>query len=139
MSVTIDGEYSRYLYTIFNYVDGLEDPLKYDDDILLETLYEVGAYWTPAYFRGEWEKDLMIAAVAFDMEGNPSRVYREKFYLTREGAAPAQEFVDYYMSRGSTSALSADNRCVKSAVVAPQLKPRVERVAHDRKMHFFKK
>lgn len=139
MSVNIDGEYSRYLYTIFNYVDGLEDPLKYDDDILLETLYEVGAYWTPAYFRGEWEKDLMIAAVAFDMEGNPSRVYREKFYLTREGAAPAQEFVDYYMSRGSTSALSADNRCVKSAVVAPQLKPRVERVAHERKMHFFKK
>ena len=139
MSVSIEGEYSRFLYTIFNYVEGLENPAVYSDDVLLDTLYEVGAYWTPAYFRGEWEKDLMIAAVAFDMEGNPSRVYREKFYLTREGAAPAQEFVDYYMSRGSTSALSADNKCAKSAVVAPQLKPHVERVAFDRKMHFFKK
>jgi hypothetical protein len=90
MSVSIEGEYSRFLYTIFNYVEGLENPAVYSDDVLLDTLYEVGAYWTPAYFRGEWDKDLMIAAVAFDMEGNPSPIYRHKFILTREGAGDAQ-------------------------------------------------
>lgn len=120
MYVTIEGEYSRFLYTIFDYVDGLEDEAKYSDDVLLETLYEVGAYWTPAYFRGEWEKDLMIAAVAFDMEGNPSKVYRKKFYLTREGAAPAQEFVDYFMGGSSASVQSAQPKKELNVADAPQ-------------------
>lgn len=136
MYVTIEGEYSRFLYTIFNYVEGLEDEATYGDDILLDTLYEVGAYWTPAYFRGEWEKDLMIAAVAFDMEGNPSKVYRKKFYLTREGAAPAQEFVDYYMGRSSASVLSVGNGLYNSTVDVPALRPRVERVGSEHKMSF---
>ena len=139
MYVTIEGEYSRFLYTIFEYVDGLEDQTKYGDDILLETLYELGAYWTPAYFRGEWDKDLMIAAVAFDMEGNPSKVYREKFYLTREGAAPAQEFVDYYMSSSSASALSASKNLYNNTVDAPKLKPRVERSGAEHKLRFQKR
>lgn len=136
MYVTIKGEYSRFLYTIFEYVDGLEDGTKYSDDILLETLYEVGAYWTPAYFRGEWEKDLMIAAVAFDMEGNPSEVYREKIYLTREGAGPAQEFVDYYMGGRSASTLSVANGLYNNTVKAPNPRASKERKATERKVHF---
>ena len=140
MYVTIEGEYSRFLYTIFNYVDGLENETKYGDDVLLETLYEVGAYWTPAYFRGEWEKDLMIAAVAFDMEGNPSKVYREKFYLTREGAAPAQEFVDYFMSGSSASALSVGKRAYSDVMAAPAMVyPSVERLGAVNKLQFTKR
>ncbi|MBR2428723.1 MAG: hypothetical protein IKB15_01930 [Alistipes sp.] len=50
-----EGEYSCLLYTIFNYVDGLEDETMYSDDVLFETLYEKGAYWTLTYFRGEWQ------------------------------------------------------------------------------------
>lgn len=134
MSVSIEGEYASFLYTIFDYVDGLEDPAKYGDDILLESLYEVGAYWTPAYFRGEWDKELMIAAVAFDKEGNPSKVYREKFYLTREGAAPAEEFVEYYMS-GNTSSISAKHvssprSC--ATVATPMLKMMTKHECHER-------
>ena len=136
MYVTIQGEYSRFLYTIFEYVDGLEDETKYSDDLLLETLYEVGAYWTPAYFRGEWEKDLMIAAVAFDMEGNPSKVYREKIYLTREGAGPAQEFVDYYMGGRSVSTLSVANGLYNNTVKAPNPRASKECKATERKVHF---
>lgn len=136
MSVTIEGEYSRFLYTIFDYVDGLEEPSQYSDDVLLESLYEVGAYWTPAYFRGEWDKDLMIAAVAFDMEGNPSRVYRERFKLNREGASPAQEFVDYYMSSSSVSAQSLSGSMCNDTIEAPELSSRVERVGSEHKMRF---
>lgn len=120
MYVTIDGEYSRFLYTIFEYVDGLEDPAVYSDDVLLEPLYEVGAYWTPAYFRAEWEKDLMIAAVAFDMEGNPSKVYRKKIYLTRDGAGDAQEFIDVYMGGSSSSVKSVKPKRELGTSDAPQ-------------------
>jgi len=120
MYVTIDGEYSRFLYTIFEYVDGLEDPAVYSDDVLLEPLYEVGAYWTPAYFRAEWDKDLMIAAVAFDMEGNPSKVYRKKIYLTRDGAGDAQEFIDVYMGGSSSSVKSVKPKREHGTLNAPQ-------------------
>ena len=136
MSVSIEGEYSQFLYTIFNYIDGLEDPAKYSDDVLLETLYEVGAYWTPAYFRGEWEKDLMIAAVAFDAEGNPSRVYREKFFLTREGAGDAQEFVDYYLGSSSLSANSGPKSDVQSTAKAPEIGLRSKHLSSARKVTF---
>jgi hypothetical protein len=111
MGVNIEGEYSSFLYTMFEYVDGLEDANKYSDDLLIDNLYNVGAYWTPAYFRGEWDKTIMIAAVAFDNDGNPSPVYRSVHTFTRDGAGDAQEFVDNYMS-SITTALSMDSLVV---------------------------
>lgn len=104
LTVRVEGSYSGYLYTIFNYVEGLEDPEVYSDDRLIDNLYEVGATWSPAYFRGVWDTPLMIAAVAFDYDGNPSPVYRECFTCTHEGAGDAQEWIDYYMGTITTYA-----------------------------------
>jgi hypothetical protein len=129
MSVTIDGEYSSFLYTMFEYVDGLEDAEQYSDDLLIDNLYNVGAYWTPAYFRGEWDKTIMIAAVAFDYDGNPSPVYRSVHTFTREGAGDAQEFVDYYMGTINTSALSAD-KATKNTLSIENIN-----ITHKRKHH----
>jgi hypothetical protein len=103
MSVNVEGEYDGFLYTMFSYVEGLENPEIYSDNLLIDNLYNVGAYWSPAYFRGEWDKTIMIAAVAFDYEGNPSPVYRSVHTFTRDGAGDAQEFVDYYMGTITTS------------------------------------
>ena len=139
MSVSIEGEYSRFLYTIFNYVEGLENPAIYSDDVLLDTLYEVGAYWTPAYFRGEWDKDLMIAAVAFDMEGNPSPIYRHKFILTREGAGDAQEFVDYYMgSISSVKSVGVKSNAYIATSDAPKIELRTKSEGSSRGVKFVK-
>lgn len=102
--VRVVGDYSSYLYTIFDYVEGLDDPEKYDDNVILDTLYGVGTYWSPAYFRCVWDTPLMIAAVAFDNAGNPSPVYRERVTLTRDGAGEAEEFIETYMGGSSTSA-----------------------------------
>ena len=124
MSVDIQGESSGYLYTIFTYQEGLEDPEQFSDDLLIDNLYSVGANWSPAYFRGQWDVEMMIAAVAFDKEGNPSPVYRERFICTREGAGDAQEFVDYYMGTiktyASTYSTSSreDKLCLNSLVIA---------------------
>ena len=124
MSVNIQGESSGYLYTIFTYQDGLEDPELFSDDLLIDNLYSVGANWSPAYFRGQWDVEMMIAAVAFDNEGNPSPVYRRRFICTRDGAGDAQEFVDYYMGTIKTyaSTYSASSRedklCLNSLVIA---------------------
>ena len=115
MSVEIDGEYGGYLYTIFTYQEGLEDPEQFSDDMLIDNLYNVGANWSPAYFRGVWDVEMMVAAVAFDKEGNPSPVYRERFICTRDGAGDAQEFVDYYLGDITRSSMPAKSLVVNDA------------------------
>jgi hypothetical protein len=95
----------------------LEDPAKYSDDILIDNLYNVGAYWSPAYFRGEYDVEMMIAAVAFDYDDNPSPVYRERFICTREGAGDAQEFVDYYLGEVTRASMPLNSLVVNNAPV----------------------
>ena len=112
MSVEIEGDFGGYLYTIFTYQEGLEDPEQFSDDMLIDNLYNVGCNWSPAYFRGVWDVEMMIAAVAFDRDGNPSPVYRNRFTCTREGAGNAQEFVDYYLG-GITTYAAAKNESPK--------------------------
>ena len=138
MSVEIDGDYGGYLYTIFTYQEGLEDPEQFSDDMLIDNLYNVGANWSPAYFRGVWDVEMMVAAVAFDKEGNPSPVYRERFVCTRDGAGDAQEFVDYYLGEITRAYTPAKSLVVNEAVVAKDVvveKMPVERVSGVRFEH----
>ena len=132
MSVEIDGDYGGYLYTIFTYQEGLEDPAQFSDDMLIDNLYNVGANWSPAYFRGVWDVEMMVAAVAFDKEGNPSPVYRERFICTRDGAGDAQEFVDYYLGEITRAYTPAKSLVVNEAAVAKDVvveKMPIERVS----------
>ena len=136
MSVSIEGEYNNFLYTIFTYTDGLEDPALYSDDLIIDNLYSVGAYWSPAYFRGQWDVEMMIAAVAFDKEGNPSPVYRHRFICTRDGAGDAQEFVDNYLGNiktfASTRSESKAALNIESLVVESDTKRVVESVTKSK-------
>ena len=124
ISVEVEGEFDGYLYTIFTYQEGLEDPAQFSDNLLIDNLYNVGASWSPAYFRGQWDVEMMIAAVAFDKEGNPSPVYRERFICTRDGAGDAQEFVDYYLGEITRSMVNFNESLsvadAPSVVLAPK-------------------
>ena len=137
MSIDIEGEYSGYLYTMFSYFEGLENPELYSDDLLIDNLYNVGAYWSPAYFRGEWDKTVMIAAVAFDYDGNPSPVYRSVHTFTRDGASDAQEFVDYYMGTITTSSAVVKHNLDTAVLSTPESSsPRREMTKQQRSIIF---
>ncbi|MBO5833170.1 MAG: BACON domain-containing protein [Alistipes sp.] len=137
MSVNIEGEFAGYLYTMFSYVEGLENPEIYSDNLLIDNLYNVGAYWSPAYFRGEWDKTVMIAAVAFDYDGNPSPVYRSVHTFTRDGASDAQEFVDYYMGTITTSSAVVKHNLDAAVLSTPESSyPRREMTKQQRSIIF---
>ena len=88
VTVTIDGDYSSYYYTIFEYVTGLEDPEKYPDAALYNTLVTYGVnYAETVNFRAPWNKAVVIAALAIDPEGRYSRVYRQKYTFRKYNAA----------------------------------------------------
>lgn len=109
LKIEIDGEYGAYYYTIFEYVDGLDDPAKFPDSMMYSQLVEVG--WSTSqmmYFRGQWDKPLMIAAMAIDLEGNYTTIYRKKFTLSKSGAAPAENFVNSYGKTSTKAATSPE-------------------------------
>lgn len=88
VTVSIDGDYSSYYYTIFEYVTGLEDPEKYPDAALYNTLVTYGVnYAETVNFRAPWNKAVVIAALAIDPEGRYSRVYRQKYTFKKYNAA----------------------------------------------------
>ena len=134
MSVEIEGEFDGYLYTIFTYQEGLEDPAQFSDNLLIDNLYNVGATWSPAYFRGQWDVEMMIAAVAFDKAGNPSPVYRERFICTRDGAGNAQEFVDYYLGEITRTMIAKD--AALNIANAPSQRVATKQICLDKGMRF---
>ena len=92
VSISIDGDYKSYYYTIFEYETGLEDPAKYPDAMLYETLVYYGVYYAESVnFRAPWNKAVMIAAMAIDNEDRYSRVYRQKYTFKKYNAAPIEE------------------------------------------------
>ena len=94
VTVTIEGEYNSYYYTIFEYVTGLEDPEKYPDAALYQTLVYYGVnYAQSVNFRAPWNKAVVIAALAIDKEGRYSRVYRQKYTFKKYAASPIEDLL----------------------------------------------
>ena len=92
VSISIDGEYKSYYYTMFDYVTGLENPEVYPDAALYETLVYYGVYYSETVnFRAPWNKAVMIAAMAIDNDGRYSRVYRQKYTFRKYNASPIED------------------------------------------------
>ena len=108
VSITIDGEYSSYYYTMFEYETDLENPDVYPDAMLYQTLVYYGVnYAEKVNFRAPWNKAVMIAAMAIDKEGRNSRVYRQKVTFKKYQASDINELF-------SRATQSAPVKCVKA-------------------------
>ena len=93
LKIELEGEYGEYYYTMFQYMEGLEDPELYPDHMLYNSLYEGVSYATEMNFRAPWDTPVMIAAMALDYYGNYSPIYRQVVTFTKEGASPIDELI----------------------------------------------
>lgn len=92
VTISIDGDYKSYYYTMFDYVAGLEDPEIYPDAMLYETLVYYGVYYSETVnFRAPWNKTVMLAAMAIDNEGRYSRVFRQKCQFKKYNASDVED------------------------------------------------
>ena len=90
--IEIEGDYVSYYYTMFEYVTGLENPEKYPDAALYETLVYYGVYYSESVnFRAPWNKTVMLAAMAIDDQGRCSRVYRQKCQFKKYNASDIED------------------------------------------------
>lgn len=94
VSISIDGEYKSYYYTMIEYVTGLEDPDVYPDAALYETLVYYGVYYSETVnFRAPWNKTVLLAAMAIDNEGRYSRVFRQKCQFRKYNASDIEDLL----------------------------------------------
>ena len=92
VTITIDGEYESYYYTMIDYVTGLEDPEIYPDAMLYETLVYYGVYYAETVnFRAPWNKTVLLAAMAIDKDGRYSRVFRQKCQFKKYNASDIED------------------------------------------------
>lgn len=92
VSITIDGDYKSYYYTMIDYVTDLENPDVYPDAALYETLVYYGVYYAETVnFRAPWNKTVLLAAMAIDDEGRYSRVFRQKCQFRKYNASDIEE------------------------------------------------
>ena len=92
VSISIDGDYKSYYYTMIDYVTDLENPDVYPDAALYETLVYYGVYYAETVnFRAPWNKTVLLAAMAIDDEGRYSRVFRQKCQFRKYNASDIEE------------------------------------------------
>ena len=92
VTITIDGEYESYYYTMIDYVTGLENPEVYPDAMLYETLVYYGVYYAETVnFRAPWNKTVLLAAMAIDKDGRYSRVFRQKCQFKKYNASDIED------------------------------------------------
>ena len=115
------GECSAFYYDI--YANDLSDEEMYTDETFYAALEGGGCPYESSIFVVQYDKPMTLAAVAYDYEGNPTKIYREVLRFTQDGASPVSEFIAQ-QSKSSSKAICAREDC--SCLVIPVASKRQE-------------
>lgn len=91
--MNISGSYSKYFYYLVRY--DLTDTEKYNDSIFLKDMIDrgLGSTSPETLFLMGYDFDYTLCAVAIDVNGNYTPVYREKVRITKSGKSPVSDFI----------------------------------------------
>lgn len=90
VTIHLEGNYVEYYYDI--YTQDLTDPVEWPDSWFYDGLWH-GADVESSILVVKYDRDMTFMAIAYDEEYNPSVLFREYAYFTKEGASPAEEFI----------------------------------------------
>lgn len=92
LSLKIEGNAAGYYYYAFE--QDMTDLSEYPDSKVINELKAYGISDETSFdYQSFYDTDLTVVAVAYDAEGNYGPVFREKIYVTKENASPAEEYV----------------------------------------------
>lgn len=114
LKASVSGSTDRYYYTV--YFGDLTDSGRYSDGLVIEELLKQG-YSTPEQvFLCDFGVDMTILGVAFDTDGNPGKVFRQKFSLDSDGVSPADEFSPDMVPSGYRKTAGQEFRSIRKPV-----------------------
>lgn len=99
IKLTVDGKCSAFYYDI--YQNDLMDTETYPDEIFYAGL-EYGCTYNSSIFVVKYDTPTTLVAMAYDYDGNVTRLYREVLFFTQDGASPVKEFIDSQKKSGKS-------------------------------------
>ncbi len=102
------GECSAFYYDI--YANDLSDEEIYTDETFYAALEGGGCPFESSIFVVQYDKPMTLAALAYDYDGNPTKIYREVLRFTRDGASPVSEFIAQ-QGKSSSETVCAHKDC----------------------------
>lgn len=99
VSLTLEGDYSAFYYNI--YPNDLSDEERYVDDTFYAALEGAGCPYVSSMFVVPYDKTVTLCAVAYDTSGNPTRIYRETMWFSKDESSPASEYIAKYGTKSA--------------------------------------
>lgn len=122
IKLTVDGKCSAFYYDI--YQNDLMDTETYPDEIFYAGL-EYGCTYNSSIFVVKYDTPTTLVAMAYDYDGNVTKLYREVLFFTQDGASPVKEFIDSQKKSGKSVE-------VKSAPAYAEVKVASKKLPEDR-------
>jgi len=118
IKLEVEGKCSAYYYAI--YANDLMDEEEYPDELFYAGLEGGGFTRAATNFIVKYDTKMTLTAMAYDYDGNVTKIYRAPLFFTQDGASPAKDFI---ASLNKSQARSAQAMPVASANVASKTLP----------------
>ena len=92
VKVKVKGKCSAFYYEI--YQNDLTDENMYPDETFYARLQYEGCTRESSTTAVKYNQYMTFVAMAYDYDGNVTRLYRDLLFFTPEGVSPAQEFIE---------------------------------------------
>ena len=125
IKLTVDGKCSAYYYTI--YANDLTDAEEYPDELFYAGLEGGGFTKASTNFIVQYDTKMTLTAMAYDYDGNVTRIYRAPLYFTQDGVSPASDFIA--SMKKSSVVMNANDDAGHLGVKVGTKKPAADRIA----------
>ena len=122
IKLTVDGKCSAFYFDI--YQNDLMDEETYPDELFYAGL-EYGCTYNSSIFVVKYDTPMTLVAMAYDYDGNVTKLYRDVLFFTQDGASPVKEFIDSQKKPGKSVE-------VKSAPASAELKVASKKLPENR-------
>ena len=91
IKLQVEGKCSAYYYAI--YANDLMDEEKYPDEMFYAGLEGGGFTRNSTNFVVKYDTKMTLTAMAYDYDGNVTKIYRAPLFFTQDGVSPAKDFI----------------------------------------------
>jgi hypothetical protein len=91
IKLQVEGKCSAFYYAI--YANDLMDEEKYPDELFYAGLEGGGFTRNSTNFVVKYDTKMTLTAMAYDYDGNVTKIYRAPLFFTQDGVSPAKDFI----------------------------------------------
>ena len=122
IKLQVNGKCSAFYYAI--YQNDLSDEEMYPDELFYAGL-EYGCTYESSYTYVKYDQHMTLVAMAYDYDGNVTKLYRDVLFFTQDGASPAEDFIAS-MKKSASMSVAAETPQPVQAKAANRELPKMQ-------------